>query len=314
MNVRRAVFTVLAVLVVPAVLLGALEAVLRVAGVGDSRSFAVKERRDGAEAWIRNPAFARLFFEPQLAREAHPFALAVPKPAGEVRVFLLGASAANGIPEPAYGLARQLELLLRERHPDARLEVIDVAITATNSHVTRRIAEACARMEPDLFVLYLGNNEVVGPYGPGTVFAPLLKSRGLIALDLAVRSSRRPWSAPRAGRGRRSGPGAAARSDGPTGGVCSTRRWPGRASPRSGPCGRPRRGKATGASSSPRSAPRPRSTSAPSTWRPRMDGRSRRSARGSSSRSSFVSPAASAPSSAATPSPMRRGRITTGSR
>jgi tetratricopeptide (TPR) repeat protein len=207
---RRALFTVLAVLVVPAALLGALEAALRGAGVGESRAFATKERRDGVQVWVRNPAFARLFFEPQLAREAHPFALAVPKPAGEVRVFLLGASAANGIPEPAYGLARQLEVLLRERHPDARLEVVDVAITATNSHVTRRIAEASARMEPDLFVLYLGNNEVVGPYGPGTVFAPLLKSRGLIALDLAVRSSRLGQVA--AALGRRLRPRSDARS------------------------------------------------------------------------------------------------------
>jgi tetratricopeptide (TPR) repeat protein len=205
--VRRLVFPALAVVVVPALALLALEAALALGGFGESRAFARREVRDGVETWVRNPAFARLFFAPEIAREAHPFALADPKPAGEVRVFLLGASAANGIPEPAYGLGRQLETLLTERHPDAGIRVIDAAITATNSHVTRRVAEACARMEPDLFVLYLGNNEVVGPYGPGTVFAPLLAHRGLIAADLAARASRIGQAA--AALGRKLRPGAA---------------------------------------------------------------------------------------------------------
>jgi len=35
------------------------------------------------------------------------------------------------------------------------------------------IAKDCAHHQADLFILYLGNNEVVGPYGAGTVFTPL---------------------------------------------------------------------------------------------------------------------------------------------
>ena len=40
---------------------------------------------------------------------------------------------------------------------------------AISSHVVLRIAEGLADQKPDLFILYSGNNEVVGPYGPGTM-------------------------------------------------------------------------------------------------------------------------------------------------
>ena len=47
----------------------------------------------------------------------------------------------------------------------------------------RDIAADCARLEPDLFIVYEGNNEVIGPFGPAGVFAPFLRSE--TALDLA---------------------------------------------------------------------------------------------------------------------------------
>jgi tetratricopeptide (TPR) repeat protein len=45
-------------------------------------------------------------------------------------------------------------------------------------------------MDPDLFVVYLGNNEVVGPYGAGTVFNPAARSRTLIRAGLAFGATR----------------------------------------------------------------------------------------------------------------------------
>jgi hypothetical protein len=49
-------------------------------------------------------------------------------------------------------------------------------MTAINSHVLVEIAREAARLQPDVFILYIGNNEVVGPYGPGTVFGPFSDS------------------------------------------------------------------------------------------------------------------------------------------
>ena len=40
-----------------------------------------------------------------------------PKPAGAVRIFVLGSSAAQGVPDPSFSFGRMLEVMLRERYP-----------------------------------------------------------------------------------------------------------------------------------------------------------------------------------------------------
>lgn len=50
-------------------------------------------------------------------------------------MFVLGESAAEGDPDPAFSFARILQVMLRERYPGVRIEVINVAFTAFNSHV-----------------------------------------------------------------------------------------------------------------------------------------------------------------------------------
>ena len=59
-------------------------------------------------------------------------------------------------------------------------EVIQAAMTAINSYVLLPIARNCAALQPDLFIVYAGNNEVVGPFGAGTVFNRSMGSLGLI--------------------------------------------------------------------------------------------------------------------------------------
>ena len=61
---------------------------------------------------------------------------------------------------------------------------------AINSHVVVEIAKDCAKHHPDLFIVYLGNNEVTGPYGAGTVFTPLARHRFLIRAGVALRTMR----------------------------------------------------------------------------------------------------------------------------
>jgi len=52
------------------------------------------------------------------------------------------------------------------------------------------IAGDCARHNPDLFIVYLGNNEVIGPYGVGTVFSPISGSLSLIRMGIAIKATR----------------------------------------------------------------------------------------------------------------------------
>jgi len=183
-------FRILAILIGPALLLGLLELGLRAIGYGYNPHVTEKCEIDGVPHLGENVKFGWRFFPPILAREFEPFLFEARKPAGTCRIFVLGASAAQGAPNNAFRFGRILEALLDERLPGVRFEVVTVAMAAINSHVVLQIARECARCEPDLFVVYLGNNEVVGPYGPGTVLTPALSNLHLIRLAIGLRATK----------------------------------------------------------------------------------------------------------------------------
>jgi tetratricopeptide (TPR) repeat protein len=112
------------------------------------------------------------------------------KPAGTFRVFIFGESAAMGDPEPAYGAGRYMEVLLREKFPGVKIEVVNVAFTAINSHVILPIARECAKHDGDLWIVYMGNNEMVGPFGAATVFGKQAAPLPYVRLVLAVKRTR----------------------------------------------------------------------------------------------------------------------------
>lgn len=164
--------------------------VLRVAGVGYPTGFFLKSTENGRNQLIENSKFAWRFFPQRLARTPQPISLDVPKPPGTVRVFVLGESAAMGDPEPAFGFARQLEVMLQERHPEKKIEVVNVGMTAINSHVIREIAADCTRVGGDCWIVYAGNNEVIGPYGAGTVFGRQAPPLAFVRLSLWLKKTR----------------------------------------------------------------------------------------------------------------------------
>jgi tetratricopeptide (TPR) repeat protein len=183
-------FRIAALVVAPILFLGVLELGLRAVGYGFDPHATIPCQVNGQACRGDNVKFAWRFFSPALAREFEPFAFAARKPSGTCRIFVLGASAAQGIPNPAFCFGRFLQVMLHERFPSVRFEVVTAAMAAINSHVVREIAKDCARYEPDLFVVYLGNNEVIGPYGPGTVLTPVLSNLPLIRLGIALRATR----------------------------------------------------------------------------------------------------------------------------
>ena len=177
-------------MVVPLILLGAIEAGLRLAGYGYDPALFKKITIAGDEFFVNNEAFGLRFFPPQLMRGLGPVRMPVQKPAGTYRIFILGESAAMGDPEPAYGASRYLEVLLSKRYPQTHFEVINLGITAINSHVILPIARGCARCQGDLWIIYMGNNEMVGPFGAATVFGAKTPPLPLIRLNLAVQKTR----------------------------------------------------------------------------------------------------------------------------
>lgn len=127
---------------------------------------------------------------PPVARVAQPTMLPRLRAPQTCRIFVMGESAAMGDPEPAYGFPRILQVLLQGRFPDRQFEVVNTAITAINSNVILPIARECAGDQGDIWVIYAGNNEVVGPFGAGTVFGAQPPSLALLRANLEIRRTR----------------------------------------------------------------------------------------------------------------------------
>ncbi len=183
-------FRAIAIVVVPVVFFGAVELGLRAVGYGYPSGPFLKVKAAGKTYYGDNTEFSQRFFPPHLAREAMPYLFAATKPEGTCRIFVLGASAAMGVPEPAFSFARMLRLMLTQQYPGVDFEVINTGMAAINSHAVLSIAREAAKHQPDVFVVYLGNNEVTGPYGAGTVFAPLSGNLSIIRTAIAFKGTR----------------------------------------------------------------------------------------------------------------------------
>ncbi len=164
---RLWLYRCLAATLIPALFFGTLEGGLRLFGYGYPTSFFVPT--SGRGTLTTNQRFGWQFFPPAIAREPSVCEFPAVKGQETCRIFILGESAAMGTPEPAFAFGRMLEAMLRDRYPGVRFEVVNAAMTAINSNVVLPIARECIRCQADLLLVYMGNNEVIGPYGPGTV-------------------------------------------------------------------------------------------------------------------------------------------------
>lgn len=179
-----------AMIVVPLLVLGVAELALRLAGYGYDPSFFSRIKIQGQDYYVSNDKFCYRFFPPDLAREPSPQKMAVKKSPHTYRIFVFGESAALGDPDPSYGAWRYLQVLLRDRFPGTDFEVVCVAMTAIDSHVILPIARECARRDGDLWIIYMGNNEMVGPFGGGTIFGSRAPGVGLVRANLAIKETR----------------------------------------------------------------------------------------------------------------------------
>jgi tetratricopeptide (TPR) repeat protein len=188
---RKWLFRLVA-LSLPFLALALVEVVLRLAGYGYNPAFLTVERgSDGKKYLINNDRFTQRFFPPELARWPGTLKLAVEKPADVQRIFIFGESAAMGDPQPSLGASRYLEVLLREKFPGQKFEIVNLGITAINSHVILPIAQdIAAQGQGDLWLIYMGNNEMVGPFGAATVFGSRAPPLSAVRFNLALQKTR----------------------------------------------------------------------------------------------------------------------------
>src|SRR5271157_4285929 len=187
---RRWLLIIATAILVPLAILGIVEASLRMASVGYPTELLVPCTVQGSPASCYNLFFAAPFFPAGMVQTPRLYAIPSQKAPGTYRIFVLGESAAMGDPDPAYGFSRYLEVMLRESFPSRKFEVVNTGSVAINSHVVLPIAEQLASQRPDLFVIYSGNNEVVGPYGPGTVLTAGSMSIPAVRSSIYLRSTR----------------------------------------------------------------------------------------------------------------------------
>jgi lysophospholipase L1-like esterase len=154
----------LGIVVAPLLLLAGLEFALRATGVGDLPAgqasklsyqqvyppmLEAGERPDGSAAWITNDA--RVPWQ-ALDRE---------KAEDTLRVVAVGGSATAGLGfSPNVTFARELERMLVAAQPDRPVEVLNLGIVALGSGQVRWIVDdVCRRLDPDVVLVYSGNNE-----------------------------------------------------------------------------------------------------------------------------------------------------------
>ena len=187
---RLWLFRFCAAILIPLAVVSALELGLRWFGFGYPTSFFLPTTIGGQNYFVPNDKFGYRFFPPALARTPAPQRLPVVKSPSAFRIFVFGESAALGDPDSSYGAWRYLLTLLRERYPGTDFEVICLAMTAINSHAILPMARECARRDGDLWIVYMGNNEMVGPLGAGDQAGARTPGVRLVRTELAIKTTR----------------------------------------------------------------------------------------------------------------------------
>jgi tetratricopeptide (TPR) repeat protein len=165
---KRRLFLALTLLV-PLVLLGTLELVLRVAWRGGAIA-AFTAVPAGPGLLTPDPGVARRYFASEARPPAPPTdVFAATKPTRSLRLFVLGESSAAGFPYPHNGtFSRVLADALRDVLPGDSIEVVNVGIAATNSFTLVDLAEDVISQHPDAILIYAGHNEYYGALGVGS--------------------------------------------------------------------------------------------------------------------------------------------------
>ncbi len=187
---KQWLFRLLALVLLPLLTFGVLETALRIGGFGYPTGFFKKIRIGNDDYLVNNESYGSRFFPTELARFSGPIRIAASKAGDTFRIFIFGESAAMGDPEPSFGASRYLDVLLRERFPQQKFEIVNTAITAINSHVILPVARDCAPQQGDVWIIYMGNNEMVGPFGAATVFGAQAPPLSLVRLSLAIQTTR----------------------------------------------------------------------------------------------------------------------------
>ena len=182
-NPRRRLFRVIA-LALPFVLLALLEAAFRlVPGLNEDRDPYVNISPVSAfsHTFTNGQEYYNITHSNILGGESVHFP--VKKPANTFRVFCLGSSACAGWPHARdETFSAYLQQALQNAYPGMTIEVINAAGHGFPAYRTRRLLDEVVKMDPDLLLVWEGNNEFLEDRN----YAP--PQAGLVALASHLRT------------------------------------------------------------------------------------------------------------------------------
>ena len=189
---QRVLVLLVFALVASAAVFGALEGSLRLAGYGGYAPTFSKAGTlaDGSTLVVTDHGGPASYFFSSRSRPAslNPTAFVMPKPEGTVRIVMAGGSAAKGSPYPRHLTSSAfLETMLEDAWPGRDVEVINIGTTAIASFPVLGMVTESLKYDPDLVVVYAGNNEFYGAYGVASLHTAG-RSPFMIRLIRATRS------------------------------------------------------------------------------------------------------------------------------
>lgn len=174
----------------PLVFFGLVEGALYLAGLFEPLPVLQRVTHQGRSYWATNPDYGPFALRRPDAPMPHHVWLPEKKDPSKLRVVMLGESAVAGFPSEEYSLGRLTRVLWNESFPARPMEMATVAMVGANSHILRQFAIESMKMQPDVLVIYTGNNEVIGPYGPVSRLAGAFSSQWMVRASMFVRNTR----------------------------------------------------------------------------------------------------------------------------
>lgn len=162
------------ILILPFLLLLALEGILRLSGFGHTYPLFIPAA--GIPGYMQpNPELIKRYFHrPELAPDVSPDTVLFKqvKEPDSFRIVIQGGSTAAGFPFGRFGSPTgQLQTRFKRLYPDKNIEIISTAMASVNTYTLLDTVQEIIAIQPDLVLIYAGHNEYLGVMGVGSIYA-----------------------------------------------------------------------------------------------------------------------------------------------
>ncbi len=185
----KRVFFFASLIFIPVIFFILFEITLRFMGLGTGYALFHRSK----QFLVINPDYPQLFFgrfnaaAPQLPEQK----FLAQKDSQTVRIVCLGGSTTAGFPfEVNINFPFFLQCFLQKQFPEKHWQVINLGISAVNSHAIRFMLPDVLKLKPDLILIYMGHNEFYGVFGLASSQKNILSNPTFIQWFLKLRTLR----------------------------------------------------------------------------------------------------------------------------